>query len=51
MVETIVSSIEAPQIPDRVYRVADFGASADGVTDARPAILAAIAQASEPAAP
>ncbi len=45
LVETIVSRIEAPRIPARTYRVADFGASGDGATDARPAILAAIAKA------
>jgi polygalacturonase len=41
-----VSRIEAPRIPDRVYRVADFGGVPDGVQDARPAIAAAIARAS-----
>lgn len=46
LVETIVSRIEAPRIPARIYRVADFGADADGAGDARPAILAAIAKAS-----
>jgi polygalacturonase len=46
LMETIVSRIEAPRIPARTYRVADFGAAADGVEDARPAILAAIAKAS-----
>ena len=46
LIETIVSRIETPQIPARVYRVADFGAAADGETNARPAILAAIAKAS-----
>ena len=45
MVETIVSRIEAPRIPARIYRVADFGAAGDGAADARPAILAAIAKA------
>lgn len=45
MVETIVSRIEAPRIPARTYRVADFGAVGDGTADARPAILAAIAKA------
>jgi hypothetical protein len=45
MVETIVSRIEAPRIPARTYRVADFGATGDGAADARPAILAAIAKA------
>jgi hypothetical protein len=46
MVETIVSRIEAPRVPDRVYRVAELGAVGDGVEDARPAILAAISRAS-----
>jgi polygalacturonase len=45
LVDTIVARIEAPRIPDRTYRVADFGAAGDGVADARPAILAAIAKA------
>jgi polygalacturonase len=46
LIEAIVSRIEAPHIPARFYRVADFGAAADGAADARPAILAAIARAS-----
>jgi len=46
LIETIVERIEAPRIPAREYRVVDFGAVGDGVTDARPAILAAIAKAS-----
>jgi hypothetical protein len=46
LIETIVSTIEAPRIPDRAYRVADFGAAGGGATDARPAIMAAIARAS-----
>jgi hypothetical protein len=46
LVETTVRRIEAPRIPARTYRVADSGAVGDGSTDARPAILAAIAQAS-----
>ena len=46
LIETIVSRIETPQIPARIYRVADFGVAADGTQDARPAILAAIAKAS-----
>lgn len=59
LVETIVSTIEEPRIPDRTYRVLDFGRGVvgqgetsevdwgpDGTTDTRPAILAAIAQAS-----
>lgn len=45
LVETIVSRIEVPRIPARTYRVSDFGAADDGATDARPAILAAIAKA------
>lgn len=45
MVETIVSRIEAPRIPARIYHVADFGGVGDGAADARPAILAAIARA------
>jgi len=46
LIDIIVSRIESPRIPARVYRVAeDFGAVGDGVTDARPAIMAAIAKA------
>jgi polygalacturonase len=45
LVETIVSRVETPRIPDRTYRVGDFGAAADGAADARPAILAAIEKA------
>lgn len=46
LVETIASRIEAPRIPARSYRVADFGGAPDGTADARPAILAAVARAS-----
>ncbi|MCB1055189.1 MAG: glycoside hydrolase family 28 protein [Acidobacteria bacterium] len=46
LVETIVSRIETPRIPDRDYPVVDFGGVADGARDTRPAILAAIARAS-----
>lgn len=46
LVETIVARIEAPRIPERLYRVVDFGAVGDGVADARPAIQTAIARAS-----
>ncbi len=46
LIETIVSHIEKPEIPARIYHVTDFGAVGDGATDARPAILAAIAKAS-----
>src|SRR5262245_62067816 len=45
MVDTIVAAIETPRIPDRTYRVKDFGAAGDGSADARPALLAAIAKA------
>ncbi len=45
LIETIVSRIETPRIPARVYLVADFGAAGDGAADARPAIMAAIARA------
>lgn len=45
MVETIVSRIETPRIPERIYKVSEFGGAGDGVADARPAILAAIAKA------
>jgi len=46
LIETIVSRIQSPNIPTRDYRVVDFGAAADGVVDARPAIMAAIDEAS-----
>jgi hypothetical protein len=46
LVDTIVATIEAPRIPARTYRVADFGAAGDGTVDSRPAILAAIDKAS-----
>jgi len=45
-IDTIVTRIEAPRVPERIYRVADFGATGDGRTDARPAIMAAIDTAS-----
>lgn len=41
-VPDIISSIQKPHIPERVYAVEDFGAVPDGETDARPAILQAI---------
>lgn len=44
--DEIVKSIQLPKIPDRDYRISDFGAKSDGKTDARPAILAAIKKAS-----
>ncbi len=43
--DEIVASIQAPNIPARDYRITDFGAKPDGVSDARPAILAAIKKA------
>ncbi|MCL4817630.1 MAG: glycoside hydrolase family 28 protein [Vicinamibacteria bacterium] len=45
LVDEIVTRIEEPRIPARVHRVVDFGGVADGATDARPAIRAAIARA------
>jgi polygalacturonase len=45
MVDTIVARIETPRIPERTYKVSDFGATGDGAADARPGILAAIAKA------
>lgn len=45
-VEEIVSSIELPGIPDREFDIVDFGATEGGGEDARPAILAAIQEAS-----
>ncbi|UEM07302.1 glycoside hydrolase family 28 protein (plasmid) [Skermanella rosea] len=46
MAGEIVGKIRPPSIPDRDYAVTAFGASGDGKQDARPAILAAIEQAS-----
>lgn len=45
LVDRIVAHIEKPRIPERIYRVSDFGANGDGTQDARPAVLAAIAKA------
>lgn len=45
LVDTIVARIETPSIPQRTYKVSDFGAVGDGSADARPAVLAAIAKA------
>ncbi|WP_245788615.1 glycoside hydrolase family 28 protein [Amycolatopsis marina] len=47
MVPKIVKDIDSPIIPDRNYQVTDFGAVGNGETDARPAIMAAVEQASE----
>lgn len=44
--DEIVASIKLPTIPARDYVITDFGAKADGTSDARPAILAAIKKAS-----
>ena len=44
--EEIVQSIRLPEIPDREYRITDFGARAGVANDARPAIQAAIQKAS-----
>lgn len=38
----ILQQIAAPEFPDRDFSVAEFGGQADGKTDARPAILAAM---------
>ncbi|MBE2213457.1 MAG: glycoside hydrolase family 28 protein [Opitutaceae bacterium] len=43
--DEIVASIQVPNIPARDYVITDFGAKADGVSDARPAVLAAIKKA------
>lgn len=43
--EKVVAEIQAPRIPDRRYVITDFGATAGGETDARPAIMAAIEKA------
>jgi pectin methylesterase-like acyl-CoA thioesterase len=39
----IVHTVREPAIPDRAFRVTDFGGVADGVTDAAPAFRSAIA--------
>lgn len=46
MAARIVEAIEEPNIPDRSFDITEFGAKGDGETDARPAIMAAIAEAS-----
>ncbi len=46
MADEIVAAIESPRIPQRDFAITDFGARADG-SDARPAIIAALAAASE----
>jgi polygalacturonase len=45
LADEIVDSIRTPSIPQRDYKITDFGAVGDGKTDARPAIMAAIEQA------
>ena len=44
--EDIVRSIRLPEIPDRDFRITDYGAEPGGTADARPAIHAAIEAAS-----
>lgn len=44
--EEIVQSIRLPEIPDRDFPITEFGAEPGGEADARPAIQAAIAEAS-----
>lgn len=46
-VPNIVASIHSPNIPDRIYYIADFGGVADGQTDARPAVMEAIGKANK----
>lgn len=43
LASAILRTVHEPSIPDRVFRVTDFGAVADGVTDAAPAFRDAIA--------
>jgi Tol biopolymer transport system component len=45
--DQIVRSIQRPVIPDRSYRLSDYGAAGDGITDNRPAFERAIAACSE----
>lgn len=40
--QVVLNQIEVPEIPDTVFNVLDFGAVADGITDALPAIRMAI---------
>lgn len=47
MIDTITARIELPRIPAEAFRAVDFGGVPDGATDARPAIHAAIARASD----
>jgi len=42
MVDEIVNHIELPNIIDKSYKITDFGAVSNGITDARPSILSAI---------
>lgn len=44
--DEIVRSIKLPAIPARDYVITDFGAKPDGMTDTRPAIMAAIKKSS-----
>lgn len=46
MATQIVQAIEQPSIPNRDYKVTDFGAIGNGKQDARPAIMEAIKKAS-----
>lgn len=45
-VDQIVKAIQLPKIPARDFAITDFGAVADGKSDARPGIMAAIKKAS-----
>jgi polygalacturonase len=44
-VTQILQDIQRPSIPNRDYRITDFGAAGNGRDDARPAIMAAIEKA------
>lgn len=46
VIDEVVASIALPDIPDREFDILDFGAQSGGEQDARPAILAAIEDAS-----
>ncbi len=47
MAERIVASISEPDIPDRVFRLTDYGGSGDGITDNREAFVRAFAACSQ----
>ena len=47
MAERIVGSISEPDIPDRVFRLTDYGGTGDGITDNREAFVRAFSACSQ----